>query len=135
MARLAVYRAETEEGPDVLRWLDRQLIRLVSETSPTRVVNGIEAARLIYVCLLSVSEVWRLPQGRPELFQVLRDVLPLPSGDPSPRIIRLPVDASLTPSLPVCSSCSTCGALRSCRCSTTALTRARTTGITSTDKI
>uniref|UniRef100_A0A7N6A8M6 Protein transport protein SEC23 n=1 Tax=Anabas testudineus TaxID=64144 RepID=A0A7N6A8M6_ANATE len=26
MARLAVYRAETEEGPDVLRWLDRQLI-------------------------------------------------------------------------------------------------------------
>lgn len=30
MARLAVYRAETEEGPDVLRWLDRQLIRLVS---------------------------------------------------------------------------------------------------------
>jgi hypothetical protein len=29
MARLAIYRAETEEGPDVLRWLDRQLIRLV----------------------------------------------------------------------------------------------------------
>ncbi|KAK7880469.1 hypothetical protein WMY93_032899 [Mugilogobius chulae] len=27
---LAVYRAETEEGPDVLRWLDRQLIRLVT---------------------------------------------------------------------------------------------------------
>lgn len=32
MARLAVYRAETEEGPDVLRWLDRQLIRLVKRT-------------------------------------------------------------------------------------------------------
>ncbi|KAM5340171.1 protein transport protein Sec23A [Glossophaga mutica] len=28
MARLAIYRAETEDGPDVLRWLDRQLIRL-----------------------------------------------------------------------------------------------------------
>lgn len=28
MARLAIYRTETEEGPDVLRWLDRQLIRL-----------------------------------------------------------------------------------------------------------
>ncbi|XP_026868983.1 protein transport protein Sec23A [Electrophorus electricus] len=28
MARLAVHRAESEEGPDVLRWLDRQLIRL-----------------------------------------------------------------------------------------------------------
>lgn len=33
MARLAVYRAETEEGPDVLRWLDRQLIRLVRQYS------------------------------------------------------------------------------------------------------
>ncbi len=31
MARLGVFRAESEEGPDVLRWLDRQLIRLVSE--------------------------------------------------------------------------------------------------------
>ncbi|XP_015346871.1 protein transport protein Sec23A [Marmota marmota marmota] len=31
MARLAIYRAETEEGPDVLRWLDRQLIRLVNK--------------------------------------------------------------------------------------------------------
>uniref|UniRef100_A0A3B3ZK59 Protein transport protein SEC23 n=1 Tax=Periophthalmus magnuspinnatus TaxID=409849 RepID=A0A3B3ZK59_9GOBI len=33
MARLAVYRAETEEGPDVLRWLDRQLIRLVRHST------------------------------------------------------------------------------------------------------
>lgn len=30
MARLGVFKAESEEGPDVLRWLDRQLIRLVS---------------------------------------------------------------------------------------------------------
>ncbi|KAI5635879.1 sec23/Sec24 trunk domain-containing protein [Phthorimaea operculella] len=30
MARLVVYRAEIEDGPDVLRWLDRMLIRLVS---------------------------------------------------------------------------------------------------------
>uniref|UniRef100_A0A673K9F6 Protein transport protein SEC23 n=1 Tax=Sinocyclocheilus rhinocerous TaxID=307959 RepID=A0A673K9F6_9TELE len=28
MARLGVFKAESEEGPDVLRWLDRQLIRL-----------------------------------------------------------------------------------------------------------
>ncbi|CAD7093485.1 unnamed protein product [Hermetia illucens] len=28
MARMVVYRAETDEGPDVLRWVDRQLIRL-----------------------------------------------------------------------------------------------------------
>lgn len=31
MARLAVFRAETDDGPDVLRWLDRMLIRLVSK--------------------------------------------------------------------------------------------------------
>lgn len=39
MARLGVFRAESEEGPDVLRWLDRQLIRLVgdipAETTPS----------------------------------------------------------------------------------------------------
>lgn len=29
MARLGVFKAESEEGPDVMRWLDRQLIRLV----------------------------------------------------------------------------------------------------------
>ncbi|KAK7103754.1 protein transport protein Sec23A-like isoform X2 [Littorina saxatilis] len=28
MSRIAVYRAETDDGPDVLRWLDRMLIRL-----------------------------------------------------------------------------------------------------------
>ncbi|XP_025105919.1 protein transport protein Sec23A-like isoform X2 [Pomacea canaliculata] len=28
MARIAVYRAETDDGPDVLRWLDRMLIKL-----------------------------------------------------------------------------------------------------------
>lgn len=28
MSRMVVYRAETDEGPDVLRWVDRMLIRL-----------------------------------------------------------------------------------------------------------
>lgn len=31
MARMVVYRAETDDGPDVLRWVDRMLIRLVSK--------------------------------------------------------------------------------------------------------
>ena len=31
MGRIAVYRAETDDGPDVLRWLDRMLIRLVRQ--------------------------------------------------------------------------------------------------------
>lgn len=30
MARMVVYRAESDEGPDLLRWVDRMLIRLVS---------------------------------------------------------------------------------------------------------
>ena len=34
MARIAVFRAETDDGPDVLRWLDRMLIRLVSTPQP-----------------------------------------------------------------------------------------------------
>lgn len=29
MARMAVYRAESDDSPDVLRWVDRMLIRLV----------------------------------------------------------------------------------------------------------
>lgn len=31
MARLAVYKSETEESFDVLRWLDRMLIRLMQK--------------------------------------------------------------------------------------------------------
>ena len=34
MARIAVYKAETEEAFDVLRWLDRMLIRLVRPFFP-----------------------------------------------------------------------------------------------------
>jgi protein transport protein SEC23 len=30
MARMAVYRAESDDSPDVLRWVDRMLIRLVN---------------------------------------------------------------------------------------------------------
>lgn len=34
MSRMVVYRAESDEGPDVLRWVDRMLIRLVSISRP-----------------------------------------------------------------------------------------------------
>lgn len=30
MARMATHRAESDDGPDVLRWIDRTLIKLVS---------------------------------------------------------------------------------------------------------
>lgn len=39
MARLGVFRAESEEGPDVMRWLDRQLIRLVSDAKHTHLLS------------------------------------------------------------------------------------------------
>ncbi len=34
MARIASYRGEGDEGPDVLRWLDRMLIKLVNPLPP-----------------------------------------------------------------------------------------------------
>ena len=34
MARMATHRAESDDGPDVLRWIDRTLIRLVSTVLP-----------------------------------------------------------------------------------------------------
>ncbi|KJE96351.1 hypothetical protein, variant [Capsaspora owczarzaki ATCC 30864] len=36
MARIAVFRAENDEGPDVLRWLDRMLIRLCQKFADFR---------------------------------------------------------------------------------------------------
>lgn len=36
MARIAVYKAETEEAFDILRWIDRMLIRLVSKFAEYR---------------------------------------------------------------------------------------------------
>ncbi|XP_077586906.1 protein transport protein Sec23A isoform X3 [Stigmatopora nigra] len=48
MARLAVYRADMEEGPDVLRWLDRQLIRLwESSCEPEATMNGVAHTKSI----------------------------------------------------------------------------------------
>jgi len=35
MARIGVFKADIEEGPDVLRWLDRMLIKLVREIAVT----------------------------------------------------------------------------------------------------
>lgn len=32
MSRLAVFRSESDDGADVLRWVDRMLIRLVSSS-------------------------------------------------------------------------------------------------------
>ncbi len=36
MARMAVAKSEIDDGPDVLRWLDRMLIRLVRSSRLVR---------------------------------------------------------------------------------------------------
>lgn len=41
MARMVVYRAETDDGPDTLRWVDRQLIRLVNFLNISLLKSGI----------------------------------------------------------------------------------------------
>lgn len=57
MARLAIYRAETEEGPDVLRWLDRQLIRLVR--SKHTVLNRYAFNDGQYFLIISFKGTWQ----------------------------------------------------------------------------
>lgn len=50
MARMVVNRAETEDSPDVMRWADRTLIRLVS---------FYEKKKILFNFLFNiVSEVW-----------------------------------------------------------------------------
>src|SRR5258707_5424349 len=36
MSRIAVFKAEVEDGPDVMRWVDRMLIRLCSSFADYR---------------------------------------------------------------------------------------------------
>lgn len=58
MARLGVFRAESEEGPDVMRWLDRQLIRLVSDTDAGTRVLARSRWRRAEQCMFAI--VWIL---------------------------------------------------------------------------
>lgn len=45
MARMVVNRAETEDSPDVMRWADRTLIRLVME------IHVYDLFFLLYICI------------------------------------------------------------------------------------
>ncbi len=75
MARIGVFRTQTDAAPDVLRWLDRMLIRLCQ-----KVRVCVYACLHVYVCMyVSISHafyelhplltshiiVWGLSQGRP----------------------------------------------------------------------
>lgn len=41
MARMVVNRAETEDSPDVMRWADRTLIRLVKKILNNYFINAL----------------------------------------------------------------------------------------------
>ena len=53
MARIASHRAETDEGPDVLRWLDRMLIRLVSRNKRVFVCCYLPSTHLLLQMIMS----------------------------------------------------------------------------------
>ena len=72
MARLAAFRADSDEGPDVLRWLDRMLIRLVSFYIKFYYLY-VKFYNLFL--LISVPEVWRVLEGRPKQFSNWREFL------------------------------------------------------------
>ena len=71
MARVAMHRAETDDGPDVLRWLDRMLIRLVRSvvTYSLKIKNSqarftsLGVTIMQFVSCVAVPEVRRLSQG------------------------------------------------------------------------
>lgn len=57
MARMVVNRAETEDSPDVMRWADRTLIRLVINIYISHIIY-IQILALIDDNLNTVSEIW-----------------------------------------------------------------------------
>jgi len=59
MARMVVNRAETEDSPDVMRWADRTLIRLVIYIYIfIFYIIYIQKVALIVDYLNTVSEIW-----------------------------------------------------------------------------
>ena len=62
MSRIAVFRAEGDEGPDVLRWLDRMLIRLCQkfgeyhkdDPNSFRLAENFSLYPQVHVCKINV---------------------------------------------------------------------------------
>lgn len=61
---MVVYRAETDEGPDILRWVDRQLIRLVS----LAVIN--RKSIVLSRCLLQCQKFGEYSKDDPNSFRL-----------------------------------------------------------------
>lgn len=65
MARMVVNRAETEDSPDVMRWADRTLIRLVMQINIYNLFLCIYIYNKEFICtLIIVSKVWRVSKRR-----------------------------------------------------------------------
>jgi hypothetical protein len=71
VARMAVYKGDTEFAVDTIRWVDRTLIKLVRRRRPASIVMN---TKLHIVCVLTRDDgvscardtdgqVWRLPKG------------------------------------------------------------------------
>ena len=66
MSRIAIFRAETDDGPDVLRWLDRMLIRLVNSVVSyyfvvREIVIGICTFMIMFIPLTQFRHVTQVP--------------------------------------------------------------------------
>lgn len=61
MSRMVVNRAESDDGPDVMRWADRMLIRLV------KIIESFDFAIIprVLKCILTpvVSKIRRIREG------------------------------------------------------------------------
>ena len=73
MARIAVFKSELDDGPDVLRWFDRMLIRLVG--------NATTCASHVLLLTIEypVSKVCRFTQRRSKLVPVAAQFHHLPT--------------------------------------------------------
>ena len=61
MVAIVCCRSENDDGPDVLRWLDRMLIRLVSCVCVHVCGCGCVLLYLSTFFSIAVPEVWRVP--------------------------------------------------------------------------
>ncbi|KAF8903836.1 hypothetical protein CPB85DRAFT_1438173 [Mucidula mucida] len=62
MARIAVFKAEVDDGPDVLRWLDRMLIRLC-QTIARKILRA-SVLETISAYAIAAIEKWTIPRTK-----------------------------------------------------------------------
>jgi hypothetical protein len=73
LARLAMHRAISEVPLEVVRWVDRMLIRLVRAPNPQLAAGALTGA------VGTEQQVWRLPQGRRDQLPAVAALQPVPA--------------------------------------------------------